>query len=122
MSQRILNFFDLRAWQEGRIMTLKIYTLTKSFLKEELFGLTNQIRRAAVSITSNIAEGFSRETMKDKTHFYIIAFGSLNEVYNQAVLARDIGYIRNIEWNKLEEQIIITSKILNGLIKKSIIL
>lgn len=119
MNKKIYKFFDLLAWQEGHKLVVMIYDATKDFPKEEVFGLTNQVRRAGVSITSNIAEGFGRDTMKDKTHFYTIASGSLNEVYNQMVLARDIGYIKIDYWNKLEEQIIITSKVLSGLIRKS---
>lgn len=119
MDNKIYKFFDLRAWQEGHKLVVMVYDVTKGFPKEEIFGLTNQIRKAGVSITSNIAEGFGRDTMKDKTHFYTMASGSLNEVYNQLVLARDISYIKTDYWNKLEEQIIITGKILNGLIRKS---
>jgi four helix bundle protein len=82
-------------WKEGHKLVVMIYKATKRFPKDELFGLTNQIRRAAVSITSNIAEGFSRNTFKDKTNFYAIALGSLTETQNQLLVARDVGYMDN---------------------------
>ena len=79
----------------------------------------NQLRRAVVSVTSNIAEGFSRATDKDKAHFYIMALGSLTEVQNQIIISRDLKYITSDEFINIDEQIIITSKILNGLIKST---
>ncbi len=119
MENKIRNFYDLNAWKEAHKLVLTIYKISKLFPKEELFALTNQIQLASISITSNIAEGFGRETIKDKTHFYTIALGSLNEAYAQVITAKDLGYIKNDDWNNVEEQIIITSKILAGLIKKS---
>lgn len=78
-SRKIKSFTDLNVWKEGHKLVLQVYKLTKEFPKEELFGLTNQIRRAAVSITSNIAEGFSRHSYKEKLQFYSTALGSLTE-------------------------------------------
>ena len=118
-TEKIKSFHDLRVWKEAHSFVVLIYKNTKSFPKEELFGITNQIRRAAVSITSNIAEGFGRETLKDRIHFYVIALGSLNETQNQLLVSRDVGYLKSDDWSKLEEQIIIINKMLNGLIKKS---
>jgi four helix bundle protein len=118
-SEKIKSFHDLRVWQEAHLLVVSIYKTTKSFPKEELFGLTNQIRRAAVSITSNIAEGFGRETTKDRIHFYIMSLGSLNEVQSQLLVAKDIDYLNEKNWLDLENKIIIVSKMLNGLIKKS---
>ena len=115
----IKAFTDLDAWKEGHKLVLIIYELTKQFPKEELFSLTNQIRRAVVSITSNIAEGFSRQTYKDKTNFYCIALGSLTEVQNQLLIARDLNYLSSEDFIKVNEQTIKVSKILNGLIKSS---
>lgn len=116
---KIKSFHDLRVWKEAHQLVVAIYKITKNFPKEELFGLTNQIRRAAVSITSNISEGFGRETTKDRIHFYTISLGSLNETQNQLLIARDVGYLNNEHWNELEEKTIIVSKMLNGLIKTS---
>lgn len=90
---KIRSFTDLFAWKEGHKLVLKIYNISENFPQKEVFGLTNQIRRAAVSITSNIAEGFSRLTTKDKCQFYAIAIGSLTELQNQLLVARDVGYI-----------------------------
>jgi len=93
VKQKIQSFTDLVTWQEGHKLVLDIYKSTKSFPKEEMFGLTNQIRRAVVSITSNIAEGFNRKSIKDKTHFYVMAHGSVAEVQNQLLIARDVQYL-----------------------------
>lgn len=117
--EKIKSFHDLRVWQEAHLLAVSIYKTTKRFPKEEQFGLTNQIRRAAVSITSNIAEGFGRETIKDRVHFYIMSLGSLNEIQSQLLVARDVGYFHDKNWLELENKIIIVNKMLNGLIKKS---
>ncbi|MDB4979031.1 MAG: ribosomal protein [Candidatus Peribacteria bacterium] len=100
-------------------MVLAIYKITKNFPKEEMFGLTNQLRRAAVSVTSNIAEGFSRNSYKEKIQFYAIALGSLTEVQNQILIARDVGYIEPIDFNTLADQSIVTCKLISGLLKKT---
>ncbi len=117
--RKIRNFTDLNAWKEAHNLVLIIYKITKLFPRDELFGLTNQLRRAVVSITSNIAEGFSRNSYKEKSQFYSIALGSLTEVENQVIIACDLGYISNQEFEDLTERIITVSKLLNGLIKKS---
>jgi four helix bundle protein len=116
---KIQSFTDLNAWQEAHSLVLGIYELTKKFPKEEQFGLTNQIRRAVVSITSNIAEGFSRRSYKEKSQFYSMALGSLTEVQNQLLIARDILYVTRNEFSLLAEKTVIVSKLLNGLIRKS---
>lgn len=117
--KRITSFTDLRAWQEVHSLVLMIYKVTQRFPKEEQFGLTNQLRRAAVSFTSNIAEGFSRASYKEKAQFYAMALGSLTEIQNQLLIARDIGYITKDIFKEPSEQTILISKITNGLIKKS---
>lgn len=116
---KIKSFTDLNAWKEAHKLVLLIYEITKKFPQEELFGLTNQIRRAVVSITSNIAEGFSRNSYKEKVQFYSVALGSLTEVQNQLLIARDLKYITQEEFTKLAELSVIISKLLNGIIKKS---
>lgn len=116
---KIESFKDLNTWKEGHKLVLLVYKTTKAFPKEESFALTNQLRRASVSITSNIAEGFSRQTYKDKVHFYTMALGSLTETQNQLIIARDLSYIENVGFGEIENQSIIVSKLLNGLIKKS---
>ncbi len=116
---KIQYFTDLIAWQEGHKLVIMIYTTTKVYPKEEMFGLTNQVRRSAVSITSNIAEGFSRSSYKDKANFYCMALGSLTELQNQIIISRDIGYISIDDYDKLNQQTVIIHKLVNGLIKSS---
>lgn len=95
--QKIQNFTDLIVWQKGHKLVLEVYKQTKKFPKDELFGLVSQIRRASVSITSNIAEGFGRFSEKEKLHFYSFAYGSLMEVQNQIIIAKDLGFINEEE-------------------------
>ena len=111
------SFTDLTTWQEGHRLVLAVYGATKSFPKEEQFGLTSQIRRAAVSITSNIAEGFSRSTLADKSHFYIMAYGSLTELQNQLLIARDVNYITAEVFAKIADRSVATQKLISGLIR-----
>lgn len=119
----IKNFTDLDAWKEGHKLVLIIYKITKNFPKEELFGIISQMRRCAVSITSNIAEGFSRQSYREKLQFYSIALGSITELQNQLLVSRDVEYITNDQFDNIVEQSVKTHKITNGLIKgcKSII-
>ncbi len=118
-ARKINSFVDLNAWQEGHKLVLQIYGITKKFPAIENFGLISQMQRSAVSITSNIAEGFGRQTFKDKVHFYYIASGSLLELHNQLIIAKDLKYISVEEFNKIGNQLIVTHKIVNGLIKSS---
>jgi four helix bundle protein len=115
--EKIQKFTDLKAWQEGHKLALMIYTVTKEFPKEELFALTNQIRRAAVSVTSNIAEGFSRRSKAEKVQFYYIAQGSVTEIQNQLLLARDVGYTSVDDCKRIADQTVVVQKLLYGLIK-----
>ncbi len=116
---KIKSFTDLIAWREGHKLVLMIYKITKEFPNEEMFGLVMQLRRAAVSITSNIAEGFSRQSYKDKIHFYSMSLGSLTELQNQILIGRDIGLIRAQAFKDSAGQTLVESKLLNGLIKSS---
>jgi four helix bundle protein len=118
-SSKIKSFTDLIVWQEGHRLVLQVYKVTKNFPKEEQFGLTNQLRRAVVSITSNIAEGFSRNSYKEKVQFYTMALGSVTEVQNQLLIARDIEYFVNKEFQLMAIQTVTVNKLLNGIIKKS---
>ncbi len=118
-ANKIKSFTDLNAWKEAHKLVLMIYKITKDFPKEEIFGLTSQIRRAVISITSNIAEGFSRQTYKDKIQFYSIAKSSLTEAQSQLLIARDLNYINQQDFNDIANQTVIAHKLLNGLIKKS---
>jgi four helix bundle protein len=117
--EKIKQFTDLYAWQESHKLVLLIYRSTKSFPKEEMFGLTNQMRRAAISITSNIAEGFGRQSYKERVQFYYLAQGSLTELKNQIIAARDIGYLDKKEYENIFHQAGIAHQLLQGLITKS---
>ncbi len=117
--KKIKSFTDLSAWRESHKLVLIIYVLTKNFPKEEVFGLINQLRRAGVSITSNIAEGFSRNFYKEKVQFYYTSLGSITEVQNQLLIAKDVGYVSLEDFNKCASLTIIANKIINGLIKRS---
>jgi four helix bundle protein len=115
---KIRTFTDLITWKESYAFVLMIYDITKQFPRDEQFGLTSQIRRAAVSITSNIAEGFSRASQKEKLQFYSIAHGSLSEVQSQLLIARDVHYIDENKCNDLFMQSEWISKLIHGLAKK----
>lgn len=114
---KIVSFTDLRAWQEGHKLVLMVYKATEAFPQKEIYGLSSQMRRAAVSITSNIAEGFRRKTVKDKIHFYIISHGSLAELQNQMLIARDLGYLGSKNFKELSTQSIFASRLIGGLKK-----
>ena len=92
----IRNFRDLTVWQKAHQFALAIYQLTRAFPNEEKFGLTSQMRRAAVSTAANIAEGFVRFGKQDKLRFYNIAQGSLEEAKYYLILAKDLGYTESI--------------------------
>src|SRR3989338_7507965 len=112
METKIRTFHDLKVWQESRKLVTAIYKITKSFPKDEQFGITNQLRKASVSIASNIAEGFGRKSIKDKVHFYTMSCGSLNEVLNQLFISKDLSYLKEKDWRDLEERIILIGKML----------
>jgi four helix bundle protein len=116
---KIKSFTDLDAWKEGHRLVLMIYEITKSFPKEEIFGLVSQMRRCVVSITSNVAEGFSRQSYKEKAQFYSVAQGSVTELQNQLLIAKDVGLIAKEKFNEIAAQSIKVHKIINGLIKSS---
>lgn len=116
---KIRSFTDLKVWQEGHRLVILVYTITKAFPKEETYSLIDQIRRSATSVTSNIAEGFGRQTYKEKIQFYYLAQGSLIELKNQVLIARDVGYLTSSDFQKLVEQANIAHQLLQGLITKS---
>lgn len=115
---KIKNFTDLLVWQKGHALVINIYKITNNFPKEEKFGLIDQTRRAVVSFTSNIAEGFGRNKLNDKCHFYTIALGSLYEIQNQLLIARDVGYMSSEECDLLFCESIEISRMCSSLIKK----
>ena len=111
------TFRDLNVWQRSRRLVSAIYLATKAFPKEEMYGLTNQLRRAAVSVPSNIAEGHRRGTPKEFKQFLIIARGSLAEIETQLTLSQDIEYLDEPTTTNLIKEVDEIGKMLNGLIK-----
>lgn len=109
------TFRDLQVWQEAYRLSIAIYELTKQFPKEEIYGITSQLRRASVSVCSNIAEGFGRAGRKEKDQFYAMANGSLTEVENQLLISKGIGYLNQKNFQVIDEQCQLTHKLLNGL-------
>lgn len=116
MVDKITSFTDLIVWQKGHKLVVEVYKLTKDFPKEELFVLVPQLRRCAVSITSNIAEGFSRKGKKEKIQFYSTSLGSLTELQNQLIIAKDLSYINQTKFNNLVLLTVEIHKMLNALI------
>jgi len=113
----IKSFTDLKAWQKSHELALEIYKLTGLLPEKERFGITSQIQRAAVSIPSNIAEGFGRVAVKDKEHFFVIASGSLYELKSQLILVRDLGYIDKKQFVRIADLANNTHKVINGLLR-----
>lgn len=99
------SFEKLSVWQLSRQFSKKLYLLTKSFPKEELFGITSQIRRAAVSISCNLAEGSARKSPKEQYRFYEIAFSSAAEVVNLLILSKDLAFLSDQTYNELRSDI-----------------
>ncbi len=97
---QIKTFKDLKVWQKAHQLVLLIYNTTQLLPSTEKFGLVSQIRRAAVSVASNIVEGFRRKSVKDSLHFYNIADGSLEELKYQLLLIRDLNFITNEEYGE----------------------
>lgn len=116
---KIKSFTDLEVWKEGHKLVILTYKEAEKFPQKEVFSLTSQIRRSAVSITSNIAEGFGRQSYKEKLQFYYISQGSLLELQNQLLIAKDVGFLAKERFMELANQSVLVNKILNGLIKKS---
>lgn len=107
------DFHKLVIWQRSHQLTLDIYMLTQQFPKEELFGLTSQIRRSVSSIPTNIAEGCGRETNKDFAHFLQISIGSACETEYQLLLAHDLNYITDKEYFRLNDEIVSVRKMIH---------
>ena len=112
------SFRKLNVYIKAKELVKQVYTLLKKFPREEQYALCDQLRRAVISIPSNIAEGSGRQTEKDQAHFYTIAYGSLMEVLSQIDVACDLGYISQDEFDKLEILIDEEAKMLTGLVTK----
>ena len=112
---KIKRFEDLLVWQKSHALTLRIYKLTKDFPCEERYGLVSQMRRAAVSISANIVEGFRKRSQRDKINYYNIAQGSSDELKYFLILAHDLRYINDLK-EEISAQIDEIGKMLHGLI------
>jgi len=110
-------FQDLIVWQKAYELGLNIYKLTRQFPKEELYGLTSQLRRSAASIAANIAEGSSRQSKKEFKQFVSISRGSLSETETWLMFSRDLNYISEAEYQQISKQINITGHLLYNLYK-----
>lgn len=106
---------DLIVYQKSKELVIFVYKMLELFLDTEKFALCNQMRRAVVSVPSNIAEGMGRMSDKDQAHFLNMAYGSLMEVYAQADIAHDLKYIDNENFNQLEEQVESISKMIQSM-------
>ncbi|MEI8232824.1 MAG: four helix bundle protein [bacterium] len=115
----IKHFRDLIVWQKAHELTLYIYKCTDSFPKKEQFSLTDQMRRASISVGSNIAEGFSRLSIPDKIHFFAMAKGSLTELENQIYIARDVGYLKYEAVSRLGDLILDEGRLLTAIMKST---
>jgi four helix bundle protein len=111
------SFEQLIVWQKAHQYVLSIYQMTRKYPKEEMFGLVNQMRRAAISITANIAEGYIRIGSKEKLRFYNISQGSLEETRNFIILSKDLDYISEEDKNLLSDQASEVSRLLNAYCK-----
>jgi four helix bundle protein len=105
MTKPAKTFKDLVVWQKAHELVLAIYSLTGSFPRSEIYCLTNQIRRAAISIPANIAEGFRKRGMSDKTRFFNVAQGSLEECRYYLILTQDLGYAATADADALLEEV-----------------
>jgi len=113
--EKIRDFSQLVVWQKSHTLVLRVYKASKTFPSEEKFGITSQLRRAAVSVAANIAEGFEKRSKKNKINFYNIAQGSLAELKYYLILSRDLGYHQ--EYDPLWKQAMDVSRLLTGLIR-----
>ncbi len=111
------EYYNLDVWRLSRELSLSIYNITKSYPEKEQFGITAQMRRCAISIPTNIAEGCGRSTPKDTIRFLYIARGSLYELETQLFLSFDLNYINKSKLDKILEDIVNCKKLINGFIK-----
>ena len=112
---RKFSFENLEVYEKARALVSDVYRIQNDFPKEERFGLGDQIRRAAVSILANLAEGSGRQSIKEKVHFVEISYGSLMEVFCELQTACDIGYMKEEQLNALRQQFTDIAKMLSGL-------
>jgi four helix bundle protein len=119
VNTKIRKFTDLKVWQEAHALVTEAYKVTKKFPSEEKFGLISQMNRSAVSITSNIAEGFGRNTAKDKVKFYSISKGSLLELQSQLYVAKELGFVEQEYVKGFDKKVELIARLISGLIKSA---
>lgn len=117
--KKITSFTDLKVWQEGHQLVLSVYKLLKNFPSEERYALSDQMRRSAISVTSNIAEGFGRRGVRERMQFYFLSRGSLTELKNQLLIVRDVQYVTTENFAELADQANTVHKLLQGLISST---
>jgi len=117
VKKKIASYKDLLVWQKAITIVKETYLLSKSLPEDEKFGLISQMRRCSVSIASNIAEGWGRNSTKSYIQFLRIARGSLMELETQLIICKELSYIKNEDFNKITSLIVEESKMLNALIK-----
>lgn len=116
--EKIKSFKDLKIWQKGIEIVKEVYELTKFFPKEELYGLTSQIRRSAISVPANVAEGFKRYHNKEYKQFLHIALGSVAELETELIITKELDFISESQLASLSEKIDHISKMISSLLKK----
>ena len=117
-NRHIQSYRDLKMWQKAKNFAVDIYKTTEKFPKEELYGITSQLRRASVSIPSNIAEGFRRKFPREKVQFLRMAYGSGAEIDTQLTIARELNYLEGARYDALSRELTEIMKIINVVINK----
>jgi len=112
------DFRSLKVWEKSHALTLAIYKATETFPKQELYSLTNQIQRAAVSIPANIAEGCGKDSDAELKRYFTIAMGSASELEYLLLLAHDLGYLQENIYQSMQNDLVETRKMLNAFIQK----
>jgi four helix bundle protein len=115
----IKTFQDLDAWKQAHALRLSVFHMLTELKPEHKYGLSQQIQRSAISIGSNIAEGFGRSSLKEKIQFYRIAYGSLNELQDQLIVCRDLNLVSYQTWEAIDDQAERVIQVLNGLIRST---
>ena len=111
------NFQELSIWQRSHLLTLKIYSVSKNFPKDEMFGITSQMRRSSSSIPTNIAEGCGRNSNSEMKRFLVISTGSSSELEYQLILAKDLQFLSQTTYKELHNELIAIRKMIFAFIK-----
>lgn len=117
---KVFSFEKLIVWQKSKALTIIVYEVTRLFPDEEKFGLVSQMRRSAVSIVSNLAEGSGRNHTKDKARFTEIAYGSALELLNQIIISNELDFLSEANYNTMREQLTEITAMLDGLRKSQL--